>query len=314
MAQVRGLASASPDAGAARRPRSARGRRARDHRLGPEFADRWVEHVMDALHVPRIDVQSEATLLRDQRARCRRRHRRRRAGRLRARQRPATAAPGDEPFTMLDLAALGASRSTICRRSTAAQLFSMVAPPDPGRERAAGRGRARAPRGLRRHLRLRLPPPRHRLPRLPQHERLGHRQRRPGARPPLAGARPLRDRRLRGRTGVEPERAHAAFRVDGFVADPFGGGGGASPVGLVAGLRPLPPGGLAPDPAEVDGASASLTGNRSPSSSSSRRSRAASTAWPSGGLVVGEDGTIANPDAAMAYLVAARSSRVSGAR
>ncbi len=107
-------------------------------------------------------------------------------------------------------------------------------------------------------------------------------------------------------TGIAPERAHAAFRYDGFVADPFGGGAGAvRPWDWSPSCGRFFPSGLAPDPAEVDGRLASLTGDRLTVFDLDAALRKGFETLAEDGLVIGADGTIDDPDAAMAYLVAA---------
>ena len=105
-------------------------------------------------------------------------------------------------------------------------------------------------------------------------------------------------------TGIEPERAHAAFRFDGFV-DQFGGGGAVRPWDWSPACGRFTPSGLAPDPAEVDGRLASLTGDRLTVFELDAELRKGFETLAADGLVVAADGTIADPDAAMAYLVAA---------
>lgn len=91
----------------------------------PEFAERWVEVVMDALHVQRLDIQSEAncwdTTVRPQIT-----------GALAqaVRDKPATMAADGSGFTMIDLAqsAIALDDLTPIYR---AQLFSLVSHPLP---------------------------------------------------------------------------------------------------------------------------------------------------------------------------------------
>ena len=107
-------------------------------------------------------------------------------------------------------------------------------------------------------------------------------------------------------TGIAPERAHAPFRFDGFVADPFGGGSGTvRPWDWSPSCGRFNSSGLAPDPAEVDGRLASLTGDRLTVFELDAALRRGFESLAADGLVVAGDGTIADPDAAMAYLVAA---------
>ena len=107
-------------------------------------------------------------------------------------------------------------------------------------------------------------------------------------------------------TGIAPERAHAPFRFDGFVADPFSGTAGAvRPWDWSPSCGRFNPSGLAPDPAEVDGRLGSLAGDRLTVFELDAALRHGFETLAEDGLVVAEDGSIADPDAAMAYLVAA---------
>jgi hypothetical protein len=92
----------------------------------PEFRERWVDFAIDALHVQRTDVQSEATCwgqaLRGSTPGV--------ALAAAVRDQPATAAGDGDPFTLLDLArsAIELDDLTPLWR---AQLFSLVAHPIP---------------------------------------------------------------------------------------------------------------------------------------------------------------------------------------
>lgn len=102
-------------------------------------------------------------------------------------------------------------------------------------------------------------------------------------------------------TGLPAARAHAAFRVDGFVRET----GGRTPWGMSARCgRFADPATLPPDPAAVDGRLASLTGDRLTVHDLDAALRRGFDTLRLGGLVVAADGTVADPDAAMAYLVA----------
>ena len=147
----------------------------------PEFADRWVEIVMDALHVQRLDIQTEAECWDNE---------------LRSTVSPALATAvrdhtamqgGDgQPFTMLDLAKSSLALddlSPIYR----AQLFSLNSHPIPAANVGAVDAELARREDFGEHLRCQLPAPRRRVPRLPQQRDVGHRQRRSRARSPLAG-------------------------------------------------------------------------------------------------------------------------------
>lgn len=92
----------------------------------PEFGERWVDFAIDALHVQRTDVQSEAACW-DQALRAPAPGTRLAAA---VRDQRATAAGDGEPFTLLDLA-----RSAIALDDLTplwrAQLFSLIAHPIP---------------------------------------------------------------------------------------------------------------------------------------------------------------------------------------
>lgn len=101
--------------------------------------------------------------------------------------------------------------------------------------------------------------------------------------------------------GVAAARAHAPFRVDGFVREMSG----RTPWGMSARCgRFADPAQLAADPAGVDGKLASLTGDRLTVHDLDRVLRRGFDALRGGGLVMTPEGDIADPDAALAYLVA----------
>ena len=102
-------------------------------------------------------------------------------------------------------------------------------------------------------------------------------------------------------TGIVAARAHAVFRVDGFVREQSG----LTPWGMAPGCgRFADPATLAPDPAAVDGRLASMTGARLTVHDLDLALRRGFDALRAGGLVVGADGSVADADAALAYLVA----------
>lgn len=116
---------------------------------------------------------------------------------------------------------------------------------------------------------------------------------------PLAG---FVDRAVFGAsTGGEAARAHAMFRVDGFLAD----NGTRRPWGMGSECgRFVDPAQLPPDPAGVDGKFASLTGDRLTVFDLDRALAHGFDSLRGQALVVGADGAIADPDAALAYMVA----------
>ena len=116
---------------------------------------------------------------------------------------------------------------------------------------------------------------------------------------PLAGKL---DRAVFGAaTGVEAARAHAPFRVDGFVREMSG----TTPWGMSPRCgRFADPATLPPDPAAVDGKLASLTGDRLTVYDLDRALRRGFDALRAGGLALDASGEIADRDAALAYLVA----------
>jgi hypothetical protein len=105
------------------------------------------------------------------------------------------------------------------------------------------------------------------------------------------------------RSGIAHARAHAVFRFDGFAASWFGEGprkpwGWTTPCGSFY----TNPG---DDPAAIDGKFGDLTGRRLTVYDLEASLRDGFEALRGGALVRGEDGSIADPDHAFAYLVAA---------
>ncbi len=105
--------------------------------------------------------------------------------------------------------------------------------------------------------------------------------------------------------GIAPERAHAPFRFDGFVAGNFRGAPGDTiPWGWDRSCGEFQRAGLSSDPAGIDGRFASLSGQRITAfdlEESLSRGIASITA---NGLVLDDSEGIADADAAFAYLVA----------
>jgi hypothetical protein len=99
--------------------------------------------------------------------------------------------------------------------------------------------------------------------------------------------------------GIEPDRAHAPFRFDGFV------GGSSRPWDWDNSCGEFVAGGVSPDPADIDGLFASLAGNTMTVYDLESSLRAGFESIATSGLTIGADESIADPDAAFAYLVAA---------
>lgn len=105
-------------------------------------------------------------------------------------------------------------------------------------------------------------------------------------------------------TGIDAARAHAAFRYEGLVVDPTDGGA-VRPWGWDAACGSFRPDGLAPDPAGVDGRLGSLRGDLLTVFDLDAALGRGFESLARDGLVTDDTGAIADPDAAMAYLVAA---------
>lgn len=102
-------------------------------------------------------------------------------------------------------------------------------------------------------------------------------------------------------TGGDPVQAHAVFRVDGFLDN----GGSRRPWGMGSECgRFNSPAGVGPDPAGVSGRLASLSGDRLTVFDLDAAFKRGFDALRGGALTVGADGAIADPDAAIAYMVA----------
>ena len=100
--------------------------------------------------------------------------------------------------------------------------------------------------------------------------------------------------------GIAAAVAHAAFRVDGFLD-----GGGWRPWGMTGQCGSFaPPTSVGPDIAGVDGRLASLRGDRLTVRDLDGALARGLTALRGGMLMVGVDNTVADPDAALAYMVA----------
>jgi hypothetical protein len=106
-------------------------------------------------------------------------------------------------------------------------------------------------------------------------------------------------------TGIAVERAHAPFRYDGFVADVFDDNGFSRPWGWTPSCGGFFPDSLPPDPAGVDGKFGDLTGDQLTVYDLEAALRRGIDTITTSGLQIGDDGTIGDPDAAFAYMVAA---------
>ncbi|HEU5061424.1 MAG TPA: hypothetical protein VFU21_33090 [Kofleriaceae bacterium] len=307
MAEVRALGQAPGDAGpveGAPDPRAVVVRALIDS--DPDgFAERWGEHVMDALKVPRIEDQSQVACYGSSE----------RAddegiadGALAAFVRDNRPADGGDPvgkaFTMLDLlrSAIHLDDLSVVYR---AHLFALVSRPIP----AANVPPVQAELARREDFGLIFDAAylNRDIVCLGCHNSSGSVTYSDDPALNRHWAMPgLFETAIYGAaTGIAPERAHAPFRFDGFVADPFGGGGAVRPWDWSPSCGRFNPSGLGPDPAEVDGRLASLTGDRLTVFELDAALRRGFETLAQDGLVIGEDGTIADPDAAMAYLVAA---------
>ncbi len=116
---------------------------------------------------------------------------------------------------------------------------------------------------------------------------------------PLAG---LVDGAIYGlATGIEPSRAHAPFRYDGFVLDR----NGRTPWGMATSCgRFTAPATVGDDPAQIDGHFATLTGRRLTAFDLDAALARGIAAIRGVGLTVDSEGGVADPDAAFAYMVA----------
>jgi hypothetical protein len=260
----------------------------------PEFAERWVDVVMDAMHVQRYDIQTEvacwdkgmrstdaslATAVRDQ---------------------PATATVAGGAWTMIDLA-----RSALVLDDLSpiyrAQMFSMVSHPIP----AANVGRVEAELSRRADFGATFDSAfLHRdVVCLGCHN--SERSVTDNDDPALDRFWPvigLAERALYGNSmGVAEERAHAAFRVDNFVGV---NGQHARPWGWSASCGEfVPPAQVGTDVAGVDAKLASVTGQRATVYDLEAALGRGFAALRGHAPVLATDGSIADPDTALAWLV-----------
>lgn len=262
----------------------------------PEKLERWTVHWMDALRVARIEDQAQDSCYGDAR----------RAtvdgviaGYLR--DHPATATGTGEPFTMLDVvrSAVALDDVTPIYRG---HLFALVSRPivaanvpdvEAELARRADFGAVFDATYLNRDIvclgchNSQAAITDRDEPELDRHW-------------PLAGHV---DRALYGdSTGIDPARAHAPFRVDGFLLDRSG----RTPWGMATACgRFTAPAAVGDDLAEIDGHFGSLTGRRLTAFDLDAALARGFAAIRGVGLTVAADGTVADPDAAFAYMVAA---------
>ena len=103
-------------------------------------------------------------------------------------------------------------------------------------------------------------------------------------------------------TGIAPERAHAPFRFDGFVVER----GGRTPWGMSPECGRFAPAAAIPDDlAMIDGHLGSLMGRRLTVFDLDAALKQGFDTLRGSGLMVAPDGTVADPDAALAAMVAA---------
>jgi hypothetical protein len=267
------------------------------------YVDRWSEHLMDALRLARVEDQSFATCYGDARRTA---DRGIADGALAAHLRdqpPTGGGDGRGRFTMLDVltSSLHLDDLSVVYR---AHLFALVSRPIPAANvprieaelaRREDFGQVFDSAYLNRDLvclgchNSEASITDHPDPALDRHF-------------PVAGH--LEKALYGDSTGVEPARAHAMFRFDGFSAATFGNGGGVNPWGIDPQCAELYPDGLPPDPAGIDGRFGALTGDRLTVFDLERSLARGVAALADGGLVIGPDGSVADPDQAFAYLVA----------
>ena len=255
----------------------------------PEFADRWIDVAMDAMHVQRLDIQNEGGCW-DQRAVSAVTP----ALATAVRDNPASSAATGQPFTMLDLAASAIALddlSPIYR----AQIFSLVSYPIP----AANVPPVEAELARREDFGDRFDTAfLHRdvvclQCHNSEHSVTDNDDETLDRHWPVPGTP---EKAVYGvSTGVEIERAHAVFRVQDFV-----GGTATTPWHWDPSCgRFAAPSGIANDPAGIDAKLASISGLRPTVfdlEASLRRGFAAlRTGAPTG--------PIADPDTALAWLV-----------
>ncbi|HTL33490.1 MAG TPA: hypothetical protein VL326_10210, partial [Kofleriaceae bacterium] len=262
--------------------------------LRPEFNERWLEATMDAVHVQRLDVQNEATCW-DETIRADAPD----AGLAMAIRTMAATTQGDGKgqWTMLDLAksALVLDDLTPVYR---AQLFSMVAHPIPAANvppveaelaRRADFGETFDSAYLHRDIVcLGCHNSEHSVTDSDETDADRHW--------PVPGLAELAVYGMS--TGIAPDRAHAAFRVDGFVMDrtgshPWGWSGNCGVFQAI----------VSDDPADIDGKLASITGKRATVYTLEQALARGFDKLRGNAPPVDANGAIADPDTALAWLV-----------
>jgi hypothetical protein len=261
----------------------------------PEKIERWTQHFMDALRVTRIGVQSQASCWGKAKLPTI-------DGALARFVRDSSAtASAPSAFTMLDLAhsAIAANDPTPIYR---AHLFALVSAPIP----AANVGKVEAELARREdygnafdaaylnrdivclgchnsEFSVTDAPD----PKIDRHW-------------PLAGHV---DQAVFGMSnGEDTTRAHAAFRFDGFADEQFGG---VAAFGLDAACgRFAAPASIPADPAGIDGRFATLVGQKLTVFDLDAALKRGLDALRGKSLAVAADGTVADADAAFAYMVA----------
>ncbi|HKE13467.1 MAG TPA: hypothetical protein VKB80_01265 [Kofleriaceae bacterium] len=293
MAQVRALAAPTPD------PREVVVRALFED---PAYVDRWSEHVMDALKVPRIEDQGQRACYG---AAAREPGEGIDDGSLARTARdtsPRDGGDGGGRFTMLDLlrSALHLDDLSIVYR---AHLFAMVSRPIPAANvpalqaelaRREDFGSLFDTTYLNRDLVcLGCHNSEFSVTFRPEPEANRHW--------PVPGA--FESAIYGAAIGVAPERAHAAFRFMGLVTEPAASA--VRPWEWDRACGSFAPDGVDPDPAGIDGKLASLGGDRLTVFDLEAALARGFDTLATGGLVRDDAGAIADPDAAMAYLVAA---------
>jgi hypothetical protein len=259
----------------------------------PEFADRWLEATMDAIHVQRLDVQNEATCW-DTSDRATVDASLATAVRMMG---ATTQGDGKGNWTMLDLAksALVLDDLTPIYR---AQLFSMVAHPIPAANvpaveaelaRRADFGETFDSAYLHRDIVcLGCHNSEHSVTDSDDEAADRHW--------PVPGLAELAVYGMS--TGIAPDRAHAPFRVDGFVMDRSGSRpwGWDAQCGMFSAI-------VGDDPADVDGKFASLSGKRSTVYTLEQALARGFDKLRGAAPPIDANGGISDPDVALAWLV-----------
>ncbi|HEV7558998.1 MAG TPA: hypothetical protein VGO00_26175, partial [Kofleriaceae bacterium] len=257
----------------------------------PEFVERWIDTSMDSLHVQRVDIQSEASCW-DQPGRTVT------DGSLAAmmRDKPATSTGDGQLFTMVDVA-----RSSILLDDLSpmyrAQMFSMVYHPIP----AANVAPAEAELARRSDFGDTFDSAYLHRDTVCLGCHNSEHSVTDNDDPALDRFWPVRGLPEKGvygdSTGVAEDRAHAAFRVDNFVD-----GGSKTPWGWASSCGVFASS-VSDSVAPVDAKLASVTGTRATVFDLEAALGRGFAALRGTGPTIGPDGAIADPDAALAWLV-----------